>query len=75
MNEEEARAQIVKWAETNFADGDDPCEAKIIKIEYNENDENWTAELEINTSEDNPIVTFFERPAPHTGLQIVCIEY
>lgn len=75
MNQEEARAQIVEWASAHFADGDDPCEVIVISIEYNEDNENWTAELEVSSSEDNPVVTFFERPYPHTGLQIVSIEY
>lgn len=75
MTEQEARARIIEWASAHFADEDEPCETKIISIEYNEDDEDWTAELEISTSEDNTIVTFFERPAPYTGLQIVSIEY
>jgi hypothetical protein len=74
MNEEEARLRIIKWAENYFADDNKPC-VKVVSIVFNADDEDWTAELEVSTSEDNPIVTFFERPAPHTGLQIVDIEY
>lgn len=76
MSEEEACAKIIDWAENYFnPNGDEPCTAEVVEIKYDKDDDNWVAELEVSSSADNPTVTFFERPAPHHGLQIVGVEY
>ena len=76
MTEDEARAKIVKWAKGYFSENHDNVipQIKIVSIAYDEYEEEWTAELEVSTSADNPHVTFFVSDEPGHGLQVQ-VEY
>ena len=58
MNEEEARKALIRWAKDYYGDDEEEPEIKIITIEYDQYEEEWSAELEVSTSADNPLVTF-----------------
>ncbi len=77
---QEARTAIIRWAQSYFAPeiDDPPPEVAILSIAYNEQDDEWIAELEISSSADNPTVTFWfdnHHPMEKNRLHIANIEY
>lgn len=77
MTEEEARNAITRWAKQHFAENEENItpEVEILSIKYDDEEDQWTAELEVSTSADNPTVTFFMDDRPGYGLQIDSVEY
>ena len=76
MTEQEARHAITTWAKQHFSENHDNVipKVEIVSIAYDEYGEEWTAELEVSTSADNPHVTFFMSDEPGHGLQVQ-VEY
>jgi hypothetical protein len=74
MTEAKARNAIIDWAESYFCEEEKVAPTvTIVRLDYDQEEEEWTAELEVSTSADNPTVTFWmdER----FGLQVPIIEY
>lgn len=61
MDEQEARRRIAAWAKRYYyAEKEDSTpEVSVLNCTWDDGDEEWTAELEVSTSADNPTVTFW----------------
>jgi hypothetical protein len=75
MNEAEARQRIVAWAKDHFSEEHIIPDVKVLSIEYNEDEDEWSAELLVSTSAENPFVTFFEDSTSQLGVQVRSVEY
>jgi hypothetical protein len=60
MTEQEARSAIIHWAKRYDAEYDEPVpEVTVLSLTYDEYESEWTAELAVSTSAENPTVTFW----------------
>jgi hypothetical protein len=75
ITEEEARTRIIEWAKhyfSNYGEEEEP-KVEVVSISYDKEEEEWSAELEVSTSEDNPSVVFWLDD--QHGLQVEGPEY
>ena len=71
MSEQDAGRRIIVWAFQHF----DAKMVEVLSIKYDEDEDVWEAELEVDTSADNPYVTFFEDSMYANGIQVKGVEY
>jgi hypothetical protein len=57
---QQARDAIASWAEDYFTQSATSAPAvQVLSLAYDEQEDEWTAELEISSSAENPTVTFW----------------
>lgn len=75
MTKKQAEAAIKTWAKSHYRETiDDPTpEVDVFDLEYDPDEEEWTAKLQISTSEANAHVTFWVDDKH--GIQVPIVEY
>lgn len=75
MTTEEAEAAIKRWAKIHFRihETDPSPEVDVFDLEYNTDEDEWTAELQVSTSEDNAYVSFWVDDKH--GIQVPFVDY
>jgi hypothetical protein len=77
MTEQEARTAITEWVKGYFVQSEENAlpEVEIVTMAYYKGEEEWTVELEVSKSANNPYVRFSMSDEPGHGLQIINVKY